>query len=35
LVRTRQVKKNVKSVAFIEDEDSSSSDDKPPPATRP
>jgi len=29
------VKKNVKSVAFIEDEDSSSSDDKPPPATRP
>jgi hypothetical protein len=35
LVRTKPVRKAVKSVAFIEDEDSSSSGDKPPPATRP
>ncbi|KIM72187.1 hypothetical protein PILCRDRAFT_93559 [Piloderma croceum F 1598] len=33
--RARQVKKTVKSVAFIDDEDDSSSDNKPPPATRP
>src|SRR5882762_346211 len=35
-VRLRQPKKTIKSVAFIEDEDSSSSDDKQPPTvTRP
>ena len=33
--KARQVKKTVKSVAFINDEDDSSSDNKPPPATRP
>jgi hypothetical protein len=33
--RTRQVKKTIKSVAFIDNEDDSSSDNKPPPATRP
>jgi len=34
-VSTKRLKKSIKSVVFIEDEDSSSSDDKPPPATRP
>ena len=33
--RTKQAKKTVKSVAFIDNEDDSSSDNKPPPATRP